>query len=60
METRTSGSEGGPGNQAVRKGDTAPRPDPYKAGPAGGRLRRPSSAGKAVASDATTTYVDHA
>jgi hypothetical protein len=35
----------GPGNQVVRKGDTAPRPDPYKAGPAGGRLRRPSSAG---------------
>jgi hypothetical protein len=36
----------GPGKRATRNGDTAPRPDPYKAGPAGGRLRRPSSAGR--------------
>jgi hypothetical protein len=36
----------GPGKRATRNGDTAPRPDPYKAGPAGGRLRRPASAGR--------------
>jgi hypothetical protein len=34
----------GRGTRSSEKGDTAPRPDPYKAGPAGGRLRRPSSA----------------
>jgi len=39
----------GPGKRATRNGDTAPRPDPYKAGPAGGRLRRPSSAGNDAA-----------
>ena len=50
--TRTSGSEGGPGKRTARKAGTAPRPDPYEVlGPAGGRLRRPSSAGN----DATVT-----
>ena len=29
METRTSGSEGGPGKRASREADTAPRSDPY-------------------------------
>jgi len=29
VETRTSGSEGGPGKRTSRKADTAPRSDPY-------------------------------
>jgi hypothetical protein len=33
----------GRGTRSSEKGDTAPRPDPYKAGPAGGRRRRPPS-----------------
>ena len=49
VETRTSGSEGGLRKRTGRKTDTAPQPDPYKTGPAGGRLRRTSPAGNGTA-----------